>query len=51
MMISKRNPTSQEQYLFMGNDTKVQVDFLGVVKLHLSIEFFLIAKCGVHTIY
>ena len=51
MMIS-RSPTSQEQYMFMGNDTRVQVSFLGVVRLYLSIDFFfLIAKCGVHTIY
>ena len=35
-MISKRSPTSQEQYVLMGDDTRVQVAFLGVVRLHLS---------------
>ena len=36
VMISRRSPTSQEQYMFMGDGTRVQVAFLGVVSLHLS---------------
>ena len=40
-VISKRSPTSLEQYVYMGDDTKVQVDFLGVVRLHLNAEKFL----------
>ena len=32
-MISKRSPTSLEQYVYIGNGTRVQVDFLGVVRL------------------
>ena len=36
-MIS-RNPTSQKQYAFMGNDTRVQVVSLGIIILHLNIE-------------
>ena len=34
-VISKRNPTSLEQYVCMGDGTKVQVDFLGVFRLQL----------------
>ena len=40
-MISRRSPTSQEQYVLMGDETRVQVVFLGVVRLQLSINFFL----------
>ena len=40
VMISKRSPTSQEQYMFIGDNTSVRVAFLGVVRLHLSIEIF-----------
>ena len=35
-MISRRNPTSLELYVYMGDGTIVQVDFLGVVRLQLS---------------
>ena len=37
MMIS-RSLTSQEQYVFMGNDTRIQVISLGIIILHLNIE-------------
>ena len=37
MMIS-RSPTSQEQYVFMGNGIKVQVVSLGIIRLHLNIK-------------
>ena len=40
-VISRRSPTSLEQYMYMGDDTKVQVDFLGVVGLYLSTLNFL----------
>ena len=30
-MISKRSPTSQELYVFVGDDIRVKVSFLGVV--------------------
>ena len=53
MMIS-RSPTSQEQYVFMGNDTRVQVVSLGIVRLRLNTEIFFIfffAKCSIHTLY
>ena len=40
-VISKRRPTSLEQYMNMGDGTRVQVDFLGVVRLWLSIGNFL----------
>ena len=33
MVISRRSPTSLEQYVYMGDNIRVQVDFLGVVKL------------------
>ena len=39
--ISRRSSTSLEQYVYMGNGTRVQVDFLGVVRLQLSIGNFL----------
>ena len=39
MMIS-RSPTSQEHYVFMRNDTRVQAVSLGIVILHLNIDFF-----------
>ena len=40
-VISRRSQTSLEQYVYMGNSTRVQVYFLGVVKLHLYIGNFL----------
>ena len=36
-MISRRSPTSLEQYMYMADGTRVQVDFLGIVRLQLSI--------------
>ena len=42
VMISRRNPTSLEQYVYMGDDIRVQVDFLRVVRLQLSKEFFIL---------
>ena len=36
-VISRRSPTSFEQYVCIRYGTKVQVNFLGIVKLHLSI--------------
>ena len=39
-MISRRSPTSFEQYVYMGDDTRVQVAFLRIVRLHLSTNFF-----------
>ena len=36
VVISRRSPTSLEQYVYMGEDTKFQVDFLGVARLQLS---------------
>ena len=41
VVISRRSPTSFEQYMYMGDGTKVQVDFLGVVRLQLSTRNFL----------
>ena len=35
-VISRRSPTSLEQYVYMGEGTRVQVDFLGIVRLQLS---------------
>ena len=40
-VISRRSPTNLEQYVYMRDGTKVQVDFLGVVRLQLSIGNFL----------
>ena len=37
-VISRRNPTSLEQYIYMGDGTRVQIYILGVVRLQLSIE-------------
>ena len=37
-VINRRSSTSLEQYVYMGDDTKVQVDFLEVVRLQLSIR-------------
>ena len=36
VMISRISLTSLEQYVYMGDGTRVQVDFLGVVRLQLS---------------
>ena len=36
VVISRRSSTSLEQYVYMGDGTRVQGDFLGVVKLQLS---------------
>ena len=50
-VISRRSPTSLEQYVYMGDGARVQVDFLGVVRLHLSVGYFFgIIGCGVHTL-
>ena len=35
-MIRRRNPTSLERYVYMGDGITVQVDFLRVVRLQLS---------------
>ena len=35
-MISEKSPTSLEQYVYIGDSTRVQVDFLGFVRLQLS---------------
>ena len=40
-VISRRSLTSLEQYVYMENDTRVQIDFLGVVRLQLSTGNFL----------
>ena len=40
-MISRRSPTSLKQYMYMGDGTRVQVDFLGVVRLQLCTGDFL----------
>ena len=40
-VISRRSPTSFEQYVYMGDGTRVQVDFLEVVGLQLSTINFL----------
>ena len=40
-VISRKSSTSLEQYVYMGGGLRVQVDFLGVVRLQLSIEIFL----------
>ena len=40
-VICKRSPTSLEQYVYMEEGTRVQVDFLGVVRLQLSTGNFL----------
>ena len=40
-VISRISPTSLEQHVYMGDVTRVQVDFLGVVRLQLSIRNFL----------
>ena len=40
-MISRKNPTSFEQYVYMRDGIKVQVNFLGVVRLPLSTGNFL----------
>ena len=37
-MMIRRSPTSQEQYVFMGNGIKVQVVSLGIIRLHLNIK-------------
>ena len=43
--------TSLEHYVYIGDGTRVLVDFLGVVRLQLSTEFFFgIVGCGVHTL-
>ena len=36
-VISRRSPTSLEQCVYMRDGTKVQVDFLRIVRLQLSI--------------
>ena len=40
-MLSKRNLSSLEQYVYMGDDIIVQAVFLGVVILRLSTRNFL----------
>ena len=40
-LISRRSSTSLEQYMYMGEGTRVQFDFLGVLRLQLSTRNFL----------
>ena len=40
-VISRRSPISLEQYVYMRDSTRVQVDFLGVVRSQLCIGNFL----------
>ena len=40
-VISRRKPSSLEQYVYMGDGTKVQVEFLGTVRLQLITGHFL----------
>ena len=40
-VISKRGLTSLDQYMYMGDDIRVKVDFVKVVRLQLSIENYL----------
>ena len=40
-VISKRNPTSLEKNVYMGDNTRVKVDFMRVVRLQLSTGNFL----------
>ena len=40
-VISRRSPTSWEQYVYIGDGTRVQVDFMGLVRLQLSTRIFL----------
>ena len=35
-VISRRSPTSLEHYVYMGDSTRVQVDYFRVVRLQLS---------------
>ena len=39
--VISRSPTSLEQYVYIGEGTRVQVDFLGDVRLQLSTRIFL----------
>ena len=41
VVIRKKSPTSLEQYVYKGYNTRVKVDFLEVVRLQLSIGNFL----------
>ena len=45
-VISTKNPTSLEQYACIGDDTKVQVDFLRVVRLQLNCRVVYIPSIG-----
>ena len=41
-MINGKSPTNLEQYMYMGDGTRVKIDFLGVVRLQLiSTRIFL----------
>ena len=40
-VVRKKSPTSLEYYMYMGDSTRVQVDFMGVVRLQLSAGNFL----------
>ena len=40
-VVNIRSLTSLEQYVYMGDGTRVQVDFLGVVRLQLNTRYFL----------
>ena len=41
VVISRRSPTSLEQYVYIGDGTRVQVDFMRVIRLQLSTINFL----------
>ena len=41
-MTKKRRPSKHEEFVYMGNGSKVKVEFFGMIKLRLATESFLL---------
>ena len=41
-MTNKRKPSKHEEFVYMGDGSRVKIDFFGMIKLRLATERFLL---------
>ena len=50
-MTNKMRPSKHEECVYMGDGSKVKVEFFGMIKLRLTIKsFFIVTQCCLHTL-
>ena len=50
-MTNKRRPSKHEECVYMGDGSKVKVEFFSMIKLRLiTKKNFVVTQCGFHTI-